>query len=724
MLGRKKKKGLAAAVVLGMVMSVLTGCGEMDGSTRNNAEQKDKIEQSVTYSLLSQTTGLEGTLTACVAYQEDWLYSVMKHTAEEPYQLYRIQDSDKQQISASRLEEGYEPEQISVSKDGSIWMVGQDSAHKQMLYGIAETGEELLYKPLTEWVSDGQFLVKLLTDQKGQIALVLNVEVILLDQMGTSQERISCDGVINNATVSKDGALVCGVESMAGVSAWLLDANSNTWRKKTSLDTEALEESASMINGAVYDFYYRDNDGIYGYDYVQDQAVLVLDYNASDIVGSEIMDCVAMNEGCFLIRTNATGYHIYAPVPKSEQTNKITMTVGVMGVTQALESTVAKFNSEQKDFHIEMRDYAEYEEPDTQMMLDLTTGKGPDILSMEGKSISEYQQKGVLEDLTPYYEQDSDVSSADYLDSVLEAVQSADGIYYVASGFQLYTIMANQQDVGDITGWTTGECATFAKQKKQKLFYLNMPNEILGNFMVFGLHDYINWDTGKVSFDSDAFRSLLVLAKENGSEIAGDTDKSRLQMIQDRELLAVKLTSMNIWDLIAYMQAYDGNGCFVGYPCDDRQGNYFRFVDQYAINRRSEHKDAAWEFIKIFISKDYQYTNNMTTSYPTRKDVYEMLRERYLAQDSYTDAMGNIITPIKIRNEIDDVSYEFDHATQEQVAMLDDLIAQTHKACQQNDTLYDMIMEEAGAYFADARSLEETVTVIQKRVETYVNENR
>ena len=173
-----------------------------------------------------------------------------------------------------------------------------------------------------------------------------------------------------------------------------------------------------------------------------------------------------------------------------------------------------------------------------------------------------------------------------------------------------------------------------------------------------------------------------------------------------------------------YEAMFNGDITFIGYPNKDKDGSYFSFDNQLGIYSKSKVKDAAWEFLKTFLTKEYQGDRNNLYSNPTRQDAFDMLVKSKTATEKYTDELGNEVEPLQSGWGWDDLNVEIGPLTEKQAQMYIDLVNNTDKTGEYNDEIGQIITEEAKAYFSGQKSLDETADVIQNRVKTYVNENR
>lgn len=147
-------------------------------------------------------------------------------------------------------------------------------------------------------------------------------------------------------------------------------------------------------------------------------------------------------------------------------------------------------------------------------------------------------------------------------------------------------------------------------------------------------------------------------------------------------------------------------------------------MDSLGIYLKSKMKDGAWEFLRTFMTKEYQSQSDIYLNIPTRKDCLDMMIKEKMTTEVYTDEFGREIKPLKSSWEYDGFEIEIRPSTQEEVALYKELINNT-KRIEGNDSeiILKIISEEATAYFKVDKSVDDAARVIQSRVETYVNES-
>lgn len=121
----------------------------------------------------------------------------------------------------------------------------------------------------------------------------------------------------------------------------------------------------------------------------------------------------------------------------------------------------------------------------------------------------------------------------------------------------------------------------------------------------------MDWSTGECSFDSPDFIKMLEFVNTFPAEYDWESEEAQVY-IPDSERLRngeQMLATAYIYDceyfLVDQLQ-YGGDITYVGYPSSDKSGSSFSLQDSYAMSSKCEHKDGVWEFIRQFLTKEYQ----------------------------------------------------------------------------------------------------------------------
>jgi len=278
-------------------------------------------------------------------------------------------------------------------------------------------------------------------------------------------------------------------------------------------------------------------------------------------------------------------------------------------------------------------------------------------------------------------------------------------------------------------GWTIEDLVNLVKSKPQgtEAFEYAGKESMLSMLCIYGMNQFVDWETGKCSFDSDTFVQMLEFANTmpNESEIVFDESApSTPEKIQSAQLL---LTNANISDVASYQMYQSMYGepiTFIGYPTQSGTGSAITSGEVLlAMSSKSKNKEAAWEFIRGFLTSDYQNSTDIW-SFPILKTALDAKFKTAMTPEYYEDENGNQVEQIKTSWGYNDFNVDIYAATQEDVDAVMKLINGVDSVYEMDNNMYSIISEESAAFFAGQKNAKEVADVIQSRIQIYVNENR
>lgn len=393
----------------------------------------------------------------------------------------------------------------------------------------------------------------------------------------------------------------------------------------------------------------------------------------------------------------------------------IVLTLGTYGSSAYPE--VSEFNSSQDEYIIEITDYSQggllsQEDAVIKLNADLAAGNGPDIIYLWKLRIDPklYGRKGYLEDLYPYLDNDQDFDRDDFVQSLFEAYEVDGALYQTLPGFGVMSILAPKSVADSISEWTFEDLIDFATANGGSAVFSNTftANSFLSEIMQVAINEFVDFENYTANFDSDYFRRVL--------EFCNTLNQTGTHSV-DNAILRFYCIS-NFMEIQYFEYLFGEEVGVIGYPSADGCVNYFNNVmDQYGINAASEHKDAAWQFIRTFFSEEYQNTS-LNMLIPSNLNSLHELIENSKSTIMMEDAEGNEVEFTQRGN----FNFEYHAATEEQVEQILKLIDSASVPARSNSTITSIVTEEAEAYFEGDKSIDETVALIQSRVSLYLSE--
>lgn len=662
-------------------------------------------------------------------------YSVMR------YYRCDLDGSNVEEISVPELDENEYADRMIVDNNGNMLLIisSYNEKSSSMNYSaviINEDGTASDKVDITKELGAGQdtYISSIAFDDNKNLYAFMDQAVVVLDENFKKVCEIKSDSYLSGGMVTKDGTVMCGASDEKGAFVQEVDVKSKSLGERIDLDISYFSGSDSLISGnGDYDFYYKDDSGIYGYSVADKKSKKLMDYVASDLNSDSTYGIVPINDelmiGTQWGEDEKSTLVRYTKVDPSTIADKQIITCAAMYLDDNIRRAAVEFNKTNDKYRIDFKDYSSEEDPQTKMNADIVAGNIPDIICLSSLPVDQYVAKGILEDLTPYFEKDEEISTDDMVPALYNAIQTDGKMYYITTGFGVSTLVASKKDVGDKDGWTFKELKELldSKGKDARPFYSTNKSDMLYSFLGNSITDYIDWSTGECRFDSDDFRSILEICNERGSndemEYSEDMPSTPTLIKEGKLLFNEGWVSFD--EVQLYKAMYDGEVSFIGYPCEDKKGSYFQLENQMGIYSKSDMKEGAWEFVRTFMTKKYQGGNNgYYYSFPSRQDCFDMMVKARTTKEKYTDEFGNEVMPYDSSWGYDDLEVKIGPSSEEEVEMLKNLINNTTKVACYNYDLITIIVDEAKAYFNGDKSIEDTMNIIQNRMTTYVNENR
>jgi ABC-type glycerol-3-phosphate transport system substrate-binding protein len=498
----------------------------------------------------------------------------------------------------------------------------------------------------------------------------------------------------------------------------------------------------SVFPGAGYDLFLANEREVYGYN-IGGEMVKLMDVIDSDLFTSGFSTLYGISPEQFMASyydesVNRQCFALFTKVPPEEVQDKIELVLGGNWVEWDVRREVVNFNKSNEKYRITIIDYGNlYANNDdwnaglTRLNTDIVSGRAPDIMLLGSNMPSQsYMAKGLFADLLPFIEKDPDLDVDNLMPNVVEAFSMDGKLYQLVPHYYVYTAIAKTANVGSDPGWTIDDAeALLARQPEgTTLFDMFMTREtLLQSAMTFGEGQFIDWTTGRCYFDSPAFIKLLELMSNYSDEI----DYSFYERVdfwdeyqsayRNGRILMMITTISNLRDYNRTAQGqFGGDVTPIGFPTEGGNGAVLTGNLCLTISAKSRNRDGAWEFLRTFLSEEYQ--KNRGWSLPILRSVYDQQAQEATERPFWIDENG-------VKQEYDDTWWINDQEiilqpmTRAEVDRLTDYILSVRTANSYNQTLMDIINEEAAAYFAGQKSVQEVVAIIQSRAQIYVSEN-
>lgn len=612
--------------------------------------------------------------------------------------------------------------------------------------GMASDGKGNLCLAIHEWASNNRGYMQ------------SNSICILDEESGSLRQRIELEGEVAALVRLGNGQIAVASYRGATPVISLLDTKNGSLTEVTTVG-DFLTDAAG---GPEDRLYYGTGDSFFCLHVDTAETTKLFDWSACDVAHSEEDSVCALPDGRVVTTVgheSASGVKnelvLLAPVEAAQVPERKTLRMAVMNLYPFTSEMISRFNRSQSEYRIEVTDYARYNDYSssnaedwnaglTRLQTELIAGNVPDIIDISLLPASRLGAKGLLEDLLPYIDGDPELSREQLNMHVLEAFEENGKLYQTVSNYYVMTTLGLRDAVGDQLGWTM-EDFTAAMQRLQAenrdstvFDVYTTRNDALTFLLYLQMEDYVDWNTGECRFDSEAFQQLLRFVRSfpTAYDWSGDTTAmeldSDLRMLMGEQLM--KQCSLACFEDVQRNTVGLGGApvTFVGYPTESGVGSMFAQIgNAFAISSSCSEKAAAWEFVRLFFLPDYQEQLSGSV-FPTNRSVYEEMK-REAQTTNYKrnpdgsfalDANGNRIEADRGSVTLAGASVRLRAATEEEIALIEEITAATTHVLSTDESLKEILVSGAAAYFADQRSVEDTVRLIQSRASIYVNEQR
>ena len=397
-----------------------------------------------------------------------------------------------------------------------------------------------------------------------------------------------------------------------------------------------------------------------------------------------------------------------------------TVILGCMdfGNTEGIERAVKEFNKRSEEYQVEMQvydrgDYSRY-------YGDLLQGKGPDLFELSDMPQEMLADKGILEDLSPYFEQSAVISTEQLLPCVREAGMWEGKIVCVFPEFYMAGKIVEQGYTQD-GGWTAEDFFALGEQYPQsRLTEMDaQPFNVMLNYLPVAIGSYVDWEKQECSFGSAEFQQMLEQLKANSrKEYSGEEYSTSAEKLFYKEILTLNATIAGIEGYLEIKDAFAGTAEFAGYP--NQEGKpWYRLLtnEKYGMNSASDCKAGAWAFLEFLFSEEYQ--SECTTLFPSVKSSFE----EYLAEGRgiFDSSDGKFVYyKNRFTDERKEGYPEFDDEDRKQLRYYaENAYMQESFSIRQ---IQGTVQEEVEAFFQGDKSAENVAKIIQNRISLYLQE--
>lgn len=609
---------------------------------------------------------------------------------------------------------------------------------------ITHSGEELLsFDPSgtvpTSGDIYGTYIGKILLDGEDNCYFVSDSAVAVVSSDGTKLYNVDFEAGFE-AVFAVGGIVYAGSRDSSGKLRYrAFDAAAEGISKELALPD--VPNGAFLCFGEDGNCYIKDGVGVYVYNIGDTEPVKLLDWINSDINPNSGNQLTVINADKFVyFGYDAVTYEPYTAiltrVPDEKVKEKYIIELACYYTDSELINRAVSFNRTNENYRVVVTNYINddnYAQSAQTLADDMISGEAPDILAFNGLDADLYISKDIFVDLYEYLDsENSALRCKDMLGCALTPFEYEGKLPRLVANFYISTVAGKTANIGEASSWTIADMLALngSLSDGQSLFEVFTKNTMLDILFKTGYTEYIDFEKGVCSFDSEAFISLLEYCAslpddDNGSD---DNSADKYAPLRDDKVILSRVWLYSFADYLRLKFSYGGEPVnLIGYPTGSGGGSIVEANASYGIIKNSTVKEGAWKFLCYIMSDECLITGTETDicNFPATASAFEKAgeyeKEKYYFF-KYSGQWANSDEPFGYDGYTSESGIETRLDTSD-IERLKEYFNSLTGSRPINDELKAIITEEAVSYFAGAKTAAQAASIIQSRAAVYISEH-
>jgi len=577
----------------------------------------------------------------------------------------------------------------------------------------------------TEWFYISAFII----DNAGNVYLASGSKIYVLDDHGRLLFTLENSDFSAQFVQLSDGSVTFIKRLDWDMHLQKIDLERRSWGEVIIMppDVQGVQVIFSGIGEHLYLF--NDNMFLNGIIAETGEHVKLLNWNNSSVSPGEVSSLMFLPDGRIALITQpqrtpggaepAPELVLLTAASYEDLPERIILTYGTSYYDNDRRYVVEKFNNSSTTHRIQVIDYSQFNTADVanagflRLTTEIISGNSPDIIDGYEIPLNTAATKGYFTDLYPFIDADPELDRRNFIESVLKASETDGHLYRLVPAFSIATLFGHPSVLGSYPGWTLDEFIAVLNANPQADIPLGPVFSTNINILSVGISgdiiNHINRTSSAVDFDNEEFIKLLEFANTFPSEPEWDHSLSINALVDSGRYIMLAGSFGSLDSIRSFRTIFGGEIVFKGYPTENRDGNSFSSFTNIAISAACQDKEAAWEFIRLFITEEYQ-RELFYGSLPINRIVFE---ERLL------EAMED---PGSWMQNDDGTTTDVKGLSQIEVDTFRDIVDNTTVMRSTDLTFWNIISETASDYFNGRITAQEAARVIQNRSSIYIAE--
>ena len=330
-------------------------------------------------------------------------------------------------------------------------------------------------------------------------------------------------------------------------------------------------------------------------------------------------------------------------------------------------------------------------------------------------------------DLAPYLNLNNGTANEEYFMNAINASMTGDALYRVPLDISVSGIITASVNVPEgQTGFTYEQYLAFVDDVcngNDPLY--NTPGYTMGKSACFTklfmtMSDLFITD-GKVDLNNDSFRELVIFVDEHGVDNNDDGEEGHSSAVSEivssiethNAILEGKLGAVygTFYSFEHYIDCYEeyGEGLGIyGLPSPDGRAPQTVSYEFVSVMADTRYPEACAEFVKVMMS--YEAQCKTTYANPINRRALRTIAESEL--DYYNESV------------ISDGLPDTNPLSPDTIDKYINLMSSSYIGMNAGDDIEIILREESSSYFSGSKSLDDVIPVMEKRIQTVINENK
>lgn len=575
-------------------------------------------------------------------------------------------------------------------KDSEVWVcnyIFENQIHKEYVGKLGVSEDDSASFDITPYLNDGS-VSSMCIDKDDRFYLQSKNSIVILNPDGSHVTTIEVDNPAGLVT-GGDGNVYILTEDRTTVMS--IDSQNGKAEKYMKFP------DYRIFNGGLgYQFILENRDGIYGVTESQEIVPIAL-WEECGIPMGIVNSIHSYTDDSYLLQDTRYAY-ILRPATLEEMEPKIKVS---MATTTAPKTIVDEFNKHSDKYMIQMLDYSNGNTMSLSSTVqalnnDLEKGNYPDLFDFTNIPEAYYIEKGLVADLYPFMDADSDINRDDFI--LLDNLSRNGKLYFASSFYHVDTKLGPYSTFGDNYGWSLDEYLEIQNQHDGEIFsYMGLDPFFYQLTRIYA-PGAIDWESGTCDFNNADFIKILEVMKQYKEKKPSNTAKS----------LVKSVVISTVWG-IAQQETLDGEKLsLVGWPTLQGTGcNLLILYSPIGICNKGNTQDS-WEVMK------YILTENFSEEDPYGIPVLKADFNRRLEKE---------MTPRELDENAPFSMYENNIVvmTQEDADKFLEFLDSSVYPGNTPDEVINLIIHEGYAYFRDEKTAEGAVYSVQKKVTDFLS---